>query len=117
MRIFIEWMAIFTPAMLKFFDCSITTTQIDVSPDISDAYLYRVEMDQQLSDKYNARTNTYFYNGDYRYYVENNEKDSDSSTSSDDEDAPARFKPFSQEFDNALRDILTIYHQFHKVAP
>lgn len=51
MRIFIEWMAIYTPAMLKFFDCAITTTQMDACPNINMAYQYRQIMHKKLSPK------------------------------------------------------------------
>lgn len=41
MKILIEWMAVYTPAMLKFFDCAVSSSAIEGTPEIESNYVYR----------------------------------------------------------------------------
>ncbi|CAL6012535.1 Conserved_hypothetical protein [Hexamita inflata] len=112
MKILIEWMTIYTPSMLKFFDCSITTTAMDANPDLGPHYIYRAKMEEQQSAKNKSKINPYFFNGEYKMAIDELEPEEQEI----DPDAPELFKAFSTLFDNAILDLNLIYNQFSKMT-
>lgn len=98
-------MAIYTPSLLKFFDCSVGTTVMDACPDLYHALIYRNKKETEL----NSKPNNYFYNGDYQTALEAEEEEE-----SDDE-IPF-YHAFSQEFDDSIRGILQIYQAYSSLA-
>lgn len=45
MKVLVAWMATYMPAILKYFDCALTTTQMDAAADIYRMYYYRSRVD------------------------------------------------------------------------
>lgn len=110
MKILIEWMAIYEPSLLKYFDCALSTTVMTVGLDTSRHYMYRTKIEEQQARLQNRKQNGYFFNGEYKQFLmEDEDSKSENENESTDDDV---YDMYSDKFDTAILQNVEIYRMY-----